>query len=120
MPTVANFKLIPNGNPNIPLPAGGEDFVSEQFPLPSLAQGPAFLLFRYRATEGRPTLTVRVNNNVRVTLNLVANGEVNSCSFHETILPGQLNEPSNQIRASATGSGKVTISDIMVLYPMAV
>jgi hypothetical protein len=120
MSTVANFAMVPKANPNIPLPAGGEDFVSDPFPLPGLAEGSAVLLLRYRATEGRPTLKIRVNNNERVSLNLVANGEINSYSFHETILPGQLTELNNQVRASATGTGKVFISDIMVLYQMEV
>ena len=120
MPTLANFTMVPKGNSNIPLPAGGEDFVSDPFPLPGLAKGSAVLLFRYRATDGRPTLKVRVNNNERVTLNLVANGEINFCSFHDTIPSGQLTELSNHVRASATGTGKVFISDIMVLYQMEV
>ena len=120
MPTVANFALVPKANPNIPLPAGGVDFVSDPFPLPGLARKSAALLFRYRATEGRPTLKVRVNNNERVSLNLVANGEINSCSFHETILAGQLTELNNVVTASATGTGNVFISDIMVLYQMEV
>ena len=49
-----------------------------------------------------------------------ANGEINFCSFHDTIPSGQLTELSNHVRASATGTGKVFISDIMVLYQMEV
>lgn len=117
MATVANFALIPDGNPNIPL-AGGDSFIKE-FSLPSLAEGSALLLFRYKATEGRPTLKIRINNNERVSMTLVANGDA-SCSFHETILSGQLTELSNHVVASATGNGKVVISDLWVVYPMTV
>src|SRR5262245_26052357 len=116
MATVANFNMIQN--PNVILPAGGTDF-HKHFDLAGLA-GQAILLFRYRATEGRPTLKIRVNNNPeRVSLNLVANGD-QSCSFHETILPNQLTELNNEVTASVTGSGTVVISDVMVLYQMAV
>lgn len=116
MPIVSNFKML--FNPNNPLPAGA-NFRSDPFDLPSLAEGPAVLLFRYQATNGRPTLEVQVNNNDRVKLNLVANGDA-SCSFHETILGGQLTERNNRVTARSTGTGEVVISDIVVMYPMEV
>ena len=89
-------------------------------PVGVVSDGHFFLETIWMATDGRPTLKIRVNNNPdRVSLNLVATGD-QSCSFHETILPNELTELNNEVTASVTGTGTVAISDVMVLYQMAV
>jgi hypothetical protein len=78
----------------------------------------ATLLFKVKAVD-TVNLTMKFNNHTPVVNAYSFDQEPDSMqprSWHETILASNLKKQQNHLHVSATGSGHVEISDIVLIY----
>ena len=78
----------------------------------------ATLLFKVKAVD-TVDLTMKFNDHTPVVNAYSFDQEPDSMqprSWHETILASNLKKQQNHLRVSATGSGHVEISDIVLIY----
>lgn len=111
----ARYAIVPNSDSAITIPnsLGINDHHYQGIQAPGVDRGRSGVLFFRVNPDGSSQLRIRLNSTVVFDISLVE-GPLRTLN---EIIPGSaIQAADNELTVSVTGSGNVTISDIVILY----